>query len=104
MSLFAWECALACGLLLPAQDAPAKTQPATNATDIFTLYDFFVVEAVPVILAQAGAAAGPRPAVDEEIEVMRALLLRKLSEAVSRFTRARNTTPWDTAETAYAEI
>ena len=28
MSLFVWECALACGLLVPAQDAPAKTQPA----------------------------------------------------------------------------
>src|SRR2546430_550536 len=78
MSLFAWECALACGLLVPAQDAPAKTQPATNATDIFTIYDFIVTEVTPVILAQVGAAAGPRPAVAEEIEVIRALLPRKL--------------------------
>jgi hypothetical protein len=95
MSMFTWELALACGLLVPGQSALAQTatepvyyppaQAASNVGDFFAYYDVDWAEAAAVVLAQAGAAS-PRPAVDEEIEVMRALLVRKLGGAVERLT------------------
>jgi tetratricopeptide (TPR) repeat protein len=69
MSLFAWECALACGLAIPAQSQPVPTPSP------------FV--AVKTAAANFGVdqPAGARPAVDEEIEVMRRLLLGKIAVA-----------------------
>src|SRR5262245_9485761 len=75
MSLFVWECALACGLLVPAQEPPAQTQPIRDTV--------LVPAREPtnyVVSVQTGAGAS-RPAIDEEIEVMRTLLLRKLAGA-----------------------
>ena len=75
MSTFGLQIVMACGLLAPAQAEPAKPDPVPAQITSGTL-----------TISLAGAEVA-RPAVAEDIEVMRALLRRKLGPLAGRWTQ-----------------